>query len=59
MILSSHILSEVEQIADHIGIIANGKLEYENEIHKGVDLENIFMKVAKNKYREVLNDVLE
>ena len=47
MILSSHILSEVEQIADHIGIIANGKLEYENEIHKGVDLENIFMKVAK------------
>ena len=29
VILSSHILSEVEQIADHIGIIAAGKLGYE------------------------------
>lgn len=47
VILSSHILSEVEQMADHIGIIANGKLGYEGEIHKGIDLENIFMNVVK------------
>lgn len=46
VILSSHILSEVEQIADHIGILANGKLGYEAEIHKDTDLENIFMKVV-------------
>ena len=47
VILSSHILSEVEQIADHIGIIANGKLGYEGEVYKGIDLERIFMNVVK------------
>ena len=46
VILSSHILSEVEQIADHIGILANGKLRYEAEIYKNIDLESIFMKVV-------------
>ncbi|MCD0065135.1 lantibiotic protection ABC transporter ATP-binding protein, partial [Streptococcus agalactiae] len=30
VILSSHILAEVEQTADHIGIINNGKLQYQN-----------------------------
>ena len=45
-ILSSHILSEVELIADHIGIISNGKLGYEGEVHKDVDLEHIFMEVV-------------
>lgn len=43
VILSSHILSEVELIADHIGILSNGKLGYEGEICKGSDLERIFM----------------
>jgi len=47
-ILSSHILSEVELIADHIGIISNGKLGYEGEVHKDVDLEHIFMEVVGN-----------
>ena len=46
VILSSHILSEVELIADHIGIISNGKLGYEGEVHKDVDLEHIFMEVV-------------
>ena len=46
VILSSHILSEVEQIADHIGIIAAGKLGYENKIDKNADLEEIFMRVV-------------
>ena len=45
-ILSSHILSEVELIADHIGIISNGKLSYEGEVHKDADLERIFMEVV-------------
>lgn len=50
VILSSHILSEVEQIADHIGIIAGGVLGYEAKINPGEDLESLFMKVvAKNK----------
>ena len=52
VILSSHILSEVEQIADHIGIIANGKLGYEAEIHKDADLEDIFMKVVGSNREE-------
>ena len=46
VILSSHILSEVQQIADHIGIMAAGKLGYEAEIQKDVDLEEVFMRVV-------------
>ncbi len=46
VILSSHILSEVEQIAEHIGIISAGKLGYENKIDKDTDLEEIFMRVV-------------
>ena len=47
VILSSHILSEVEQIADDIGIIANGKLWYEDSIHKNENLERLFMEVIR------------
>lgn len=46
VILSSHILSEVEQIADHIGIIATGNLGYEAEIQADTPLERIFMDVV-------------
>lgn len=48
VILSSHILSEVEQLADHIGIISNGILGYQNEIQPGEDLERLFMEVARH-----------
>jgi len=47
VILSSHILSEVEQIADDIGIIANGRLWYEDSIHKSEHLETLFMDVIR------------
>ena len=50
VILSSHILSEVEQVVDHIGIISGGILGYQGEIKKGQDLEPLFMDVA-GKYR--------
>lgn len=46
VILSSHILSEVEQLADHISILSAGTLGYESEIHKDADLERIFMDVV-------------
>ena len=48
VILSSHILSEVELIADHIGIIADGVLGYEAKINPGENLESLFMEVVKN-----------
>lgn len=47
VILSSHILSEVQQAADHIGIIANGVLGYEGQLQNGEDLEQLFMQVIK------------
>ncbi len=52
VILSSHILSDVELIADHIGILSNGKLGYEGEIHKNLDLERVFMDVVGNTRKE-------
>lgn len=47
VILSSHILSEVQQAADHVGIIAGGVLGYEGELHPGENLEQLFMDVVK------------
>lgn len=49
VILSSHILSEVEQMADHIGIISNGKLKYQNIIDPKANLEELFMNVVKKE----------
>lgn len=42
VIISSHILSEVEQIADYIGIIANGQLWYQEKVQEDIDLESYF-----------------
>ncbi|MED3907509.1 lantibiotic protection ABC transporter ATP-binding protein [Geobacillus thermodenitrificans] len=46
VILSSHILSEVKQLADYIGIIQNGKLRYEVKIDESQDLEKLFVDVV-------------
>ncbi len=43
IIFSSHILSEVAQLAEDIGIIYKGKLTYQNKINKDEDLEKLFM----------------
>ena len=48
VILSSHILAEVEQTADHIGIINNGKLQYQKIINHDDNLEELFMNVIKS-----------
>lgn len=53
VILSSHILSEVQQIADHVGIIADGVLGYENELRTSENLEQLFMDVVKHHHKEV------
>ena len=52
VILSSHILSEVELLADHIGIIAGGVLGYSGQIHKDEDLESLFMQVVERNREE-------
>ncbi|APH20350.1 lantibiotic protection ABC transporter ATP-binding protein [Clostridium botulinum] len=52
VILSSHILAEVQLIADHIGIISNGILGYEAKINPSENLETLFTEVVKkNKKR--------
>ncbi|AWB43498.1 lantibiotic ABC transporter ATP-binding protein [Paenibacillus sp. CAA11] len=51
VILSSHILSEVEQIVDHIGIIAGGVLAYQDAVTPGQNLESLFMQIAR-EYRK-------
>ncbi|TPV44486.1 lantibiotic protection ABC transporter ATP-binding protein [Bacillus dicomae] len=53
VILSSHILSEVSQIADHVGIISGGVLGYQGKLNKNDDLENLFVQVAGKYRREV------
>lgn len=47
VIISSHILSEVEQIADYIGIIVNGQLWYQEKVQEDIDLEKLFLEVVK------------
>ena len=43
VLLSSHILGEVQHTADAVGIIVGGRLAYEDALHKGEDLEALFM----------------
>lgn len=47
VLLSSHILTEVSQIVDHVGIISQGELKYQGEIRPDDNLEELFMKVVK------------
>lgn len=52
VILSSHILSEVQLIADDIGIIAGGRLGYEGPVGEQEDLEPLFMEIVQDMQRE-------
>lgn len=49
VILSSHILSEVQMVADSIGILSEGILAYEGAIDSSMQLEDLFMGIAKNR----------
>ena len=53
VILSSHMLSEVQQIADHVGIIAGGILGYEGKLNADENLEKLFMEVIREHSGEV------
>jgi gallidermin-class lantibiotic protection ABC transporter ATP-binding subunit len=47
VIYSSHILAEVAQTVDEIGIIVNGQLGYQGEISNEKDLEGLFLDVVR------------
>ena len=46
VVVSSHILSEIQLTADYIGIMANGRLGYEGIMDESQDLEQLFMKIV-------------
>lgn len=46
VIVSSHILSEIAQTADHIGIITDGMLGYQGDMPEEGHLEELFMEIA-------------
>ncbi|WP_100330223.1 lantibiotic protection ABC transporter ATP-binding protein [Bacillus xiapuensis] len=47
VILSSHILSEVAQVADEIGIISDGIIGYNGKINHEDNLEKLFMEIVE------------
>ena len=49
VLLSSHILGEVQHTADAVGIIVGGRLAYEGALHAGEDLEALFMDVCRKE----------
>ena len=56
VIISSHILSEIKQIADKIGIVNNGHLIYEGNNSDEMDLEKLFLEMIKKDVKN--NDQL-
>lgn len=54
IIISSHMLSEVEHLADNIGIISGGKLLLEQSYNHQIDLEKLFNSTLEKA--GVLND---
>jgi len=52
VLISSHILSEIEQTADYIGIIVEGEVHYEGSISECDNLEELFMEIVKKQRKE-------
>ena len=51
VLVSSNILSEVQQMADSVGIIYRGHLAYEDRLRPDQDLEKLFMGVCREGRR--------
>ena len=49
IMISSHILSEIQLLSDTIGIIHNGTLEYERENNHEENLEKLFFDITTNQ----------
>lgn len=52
VVVSSHILTEVSHVADCVGIIAEGRLAYEDALDPHTDLEQLFMDVCRSVAEE-------
>lgn len=52
VIISSHILAEVEQVIDYVGIMSHGILGYQSKINPSEDLEALFMDVAQRSTKK-------
>lgn len=65
IVVSSHVLSEIRQIADHYLIIADGRLVYDTEAMAGKeatdteDLEAVFLRVTEEAYQRSMQEDLE
>lgn len=51
--ISSHILNEIQVLSDTIGIIHNGKLEYENKTNHQDSLEDLFFEITSSNRKDV------
>lgn len=51
VLVSSHILSEIQMTADYIGILSHGRLGYEGPLTQEDNLERLFMEVAAEEAR--------
>lgn len=49
VILSTHILSDIEDIANHILILDSGKLRYNSEVNEGDEIEKIMGEYVNKK----------
>ena len=51
--ISSHILNEIQILSDTIGIIHNGKLEYQNKFNDQDSLEDLFFEITSGNRKDV------
>lgn len=51
--ISSHILNEIQILSDTIGIIHNGKLEYQNKLNHQDSLEDLFFEITSGNRKDV------
>jgi len=49
VIISSHVLSEIQQVADDIGILYDGSLLYQDKIDANKNLEQLFMEIIRKE----------
>ncbi len=61
VILSSHILSEIQEVCNHVFMISNGKLVLDEDMSKIDSLEELFLNISQTQKeeKEVSEDIFE